>query len=149
MAESKNLMGLNLSVDNELVAEAAREAIVMSIAASMSNKEQIVKEFVKSMLSERVLAENGEKPRGYSSERTCSRMEYCVRKALEEIAREEVANMVEEQKPALRDLVRKEFQKENVQGQFVEMFMDSLADNVTNRYTSKISVEFAKRERDY
>jgi hypothetical protein len=145
MAESKNLMGLNLSVNNDLVAEAAREAIVASIAASMSNKEQIVKEFVKSMLSERVLAENGEKPRGYSSERTCSRMEYCVRKALEEIAREEVANMVEEQKPALRDLVRKEFQKKNVQGQFVEMFMDSLADNMTNRYTSKISVEFAKK----
>ena len=144
MAESKNLMGLNLSVDNDLVAEAAREAIVASIAASMSNKEQIVKGFVKSMLSERVLAETGEKPRGYSSERTCSRMEYCVRKALEAIAREEVANMVEEQKPALRDLVRKEFQKENVQGQFVEMFMDSLADNMTNRYTSKISVEFAK-----
>lgn len=145
MAESKNLMGLNLSVDNDLVAEAAREAIVASIAASMSNKEQIVKEFVKSMLSERVLADDGEKPRGYSSERTCSRMEYCVRKALEEIAREEVANMVEEQKPTLRDLVRKEFQKENVQGQFVEMFMDSLAGNMTNRYTSKISVEFAKK----
>ena len=53
--------------------------------------------------------------------------------------------MVEEQKPALRDLVRKEFQKENVQGQFVEMFMDSFADNMTNRYTSKISVEFAKK----
>ena len=145
MAESKNLMGLNLSVDNDLVAEAAREAIVASIAASMSNKEQIIKEFVKSMLSERVLADNGEKPRGYSSERTCSRMEYCVRKALEEIAREEVANMVEEQKPVLRDLVRKEFQKENVQGQFVEMFLDSLAGSMTNRYTSKISVEFAKK----
>lgn len=145
MAESKNLMGLNLSVDNDLVAEAAREAIVASIAASMSSKEQIVKEFVKSMLSERVLTDNGEKPRGYSSERTCSRMEYCVRKALEEIAREEVANMVEEQKPVLRDLVRKEFQKENVQGQFVEMFLDSLAGSMTNRYTSKISVEFAKK----
>ena len=109
------------------------------------NKEQIVKEFVKSMLSERVLAENGEKPRGYSSERTCSRMEYCVRKALEEIAREEVANMVEEQKPALRDLVRKEFQKKNVQGQFVEMFIDSLAGSITNLYSSKISVEFSKK----
>lgn len=146
MAESKNLMGLNLSVDNDLVAEAAREAIVASIAASMSNKEQIVKEFVKSMLSERVLADNGEKPRGYSSERTCSRMEYCVRKALKEIAREEVANMVEEQKPVLRNLVRKEFQKTKVQSQFVEMFMESLAGSMTNRYTSQISVEFAKKE---
>ena len=145
MAESKNLMGLNLSVDNDLVAEAAREAIIASVAANMSNKEQIVHEFVKSMLSEKVLVDNGEKPRGYCSERTCSRMEYCVRKALEEIAREEVANMVEEQKPALRDLVRKEFQKETVQGQLVEMFMDSLAANMTNRYTSKISVEFAKK----
>ncbi len=142
MAESKNLMGLNLSVDNDLVAEAAREAIVASIAASMSNKEQIVHEFVKSMLSERVLADNGGKPSGYRDERTCSRMEFYVRKALTELAKEEVANMIEEQKPALRNLVRKEFQKTKVQSQFVEMFMESLTGSVTGKYTANIAVDF-------
>ncbi len=149
MAEGKNLMGLNLSVDNALVAGAAREAIIASVAASMSNKEQIVHEFVKSMLSEKVLVDSGEKPRGYSYERTCSRMEYAVREALSDIAREEIASMIEGQKPTLRDLVRKEFQKENVQSQLVEMFVDSLAGSIGNRYTSKISVEFAKKELDY
>ena len=59
MSDSKNLMGLNLSVDNELIAEAAKEAIIAGIASAMSNKEQIVHEFVKATLTERVLVEDG------------------------------------------------------------------------------------------
>ncbi len=149
MAESKNLMGLNLNVDSELMAEAAKEAIISGIAATLQMKDQIVSEFVKSMLSEKVLIEDGSKPRGYSSEKTCSRMEYIVRKAFSEIIREEIANMLEEQKPQLRELVRKEFQKKQVQSQFVEMFMKSLTESITNKYSTKINVEFAENRDRY
>lgn len=142
MADSKNLMGLNLSVDNDLIADAAREAIIAGIAATLSNKEQIVHEFVKASITERVLVEDGSKPRGYNSEKTCSRMEWIVRKAIIELVKEEVANMMEEQKPVLRELIRKEFKKMDTQSKFVQMFMDSLTDSITNRYTAKINVEF-------
>lgn len=148
MAESKNLMGLNLNVDSDLIAEAVKESIIAGIAAGLNNKEQIIQEFVKASLTERVLVEDGSKPRGYSSEKTCSRMEYNVRKALSEIAKEELASMLEEQKPVLRDLVRKEFQKEQVQSQFVEMFMTSLTGSITSRYSTKVNLEFTKEE-DY
>ena len=147
MAESKNLMGLNLSVDSDLVAEAAREAIVASIASAMGNKEQIVQEFVKSMLTERVLVEDGTRPRGYSSEKTCSRMEYALRKAIMEETGNEIAAMIEEQRPMLRELIRKEFLKKQTQSKLVEMFMDSLSGSMDNRYTTKIDVSFEKRER--
>ena len=79
MAESKNLMGLNLNVDSDLIAEAVKESIIAGIAAGLNNKEQIIQEFVKASLTERVLVEDGSKPRGSSSEKTCSRMEYNVR----------------------------------------------------------------------
>ena len=147
MADSKSLMGLNLSVDNDLIAEAVRESIIASVAAGLSNKEQIVSEFVKASLTERVLVEDGSKPR-YSNDKTCTRMEYVVRKAIIDIAREEVMAMVEEQKPVLRDLVRKEFQKEPVQSKFVEMFMNSLSDTICDRYRTKINVEF-QQNTDY
>ena len=149
MADSKNLMGLNLNVDSELMAEAAKEAIIAGIASTLTMKEQIVNEFVKSMLSEKVLVEDGSKPRGYSSEKICSRMEYVVRKAIAEITKEEIEAMIEEQKPQLRELIRKEFQKKQVQSKFVEMFMDSLANTVTNQYRAKISVEFAEEKDRY
>lgn len=149
MAESKNLMGLNLNVDSDLIAEAVKESIIAGIAAGLNNKEQIIQEFVKASLTERVLVEDGSKPRGYSSEKTCSRMEYNVRKALSEIAKEELASMLEEQKPVLRDLVRKEFQKEQVQSQFVEMFMAALAGSITSRYSTKVNLEFTKNSEDY
>lgn len=149
MSESKNLMGLNLNVDSELMAEAVRETIVMSIAAGLENKEQIISEFVKASISERVLVEDGSKPRGYRDERTCSRMEWIIRKAINEIVREEIANMLEEQKPVLRELIRKEFQKKQVQSQFVEMFMKSLTDCITNQYRTTINLEFAEKRDRY
>ena len=149
MADSKNLMGLNLNVDSELMAEAAKEAIIAGVASGLEMKEQIVSEFVKSILSEKVLVEDGSKPRGYSSEKVCSRMEYVVRKAIIEITKEEIAAMIEEQKPQLRELVRKEFQKKQVQSKFVEMFMESLADSITNRYNTNINVEFSEKRDRY
>ena len=144
--ETKNLMGLNLNVDSEMIAEAVRETIIASIASGLDNKENIVNEFVRAILSEKVLVENGEKPRGYSSEKVCSRMEYGVRKAIIEITKEEIANMLEEQKPILRELIRKELMKSKTQSNLVSMFIDSLSMALTSRYNSTVSVDFSKKE---
>ena len=143
MAETKNLMGLNLNVDSELMAEAAKEAIIAGVASGLEMKETLVAEFVKSMLSERVKIEDG-KPSRWGNDECCSRMEYIIRKAFSDI-REELATMIEEQKPVLRELIRKEFQKKQVQSQFVEMFMKSLTDSITNQYSTKVNVEFAEK----
>ena len=146
MAETKNLMGLNLNVDSELMTEAAKEAIIAGVASGLEMKEQLVSEFVKSMLSEQVRISDG-RTKEYSNDKCCSRMEYIVRKAFTEIIREELAKMLEEQKPVLRDLIRKEFQKKQVQSQFVEMFMKSLTDSITNQYSTTVNLEF-KEKRD-
>ena len=146
MADTKNLMGLNLNVDSELMAEAAKEAIIAGVASALEMKEQLVSEFVKSMLSEQVRISDG-RTKEYSSDKCCSRMEYIVRKAFNEIIKEELAKMLEEQKPVLRDLIRKEFQKKQVQSQFVEMFMKSLTDSITNQYSTIVNLEF-KEKRD-
>lgn len=148
MSESKNLMGLNLNVDSELMAEAAKEAIIAGVASGLEMKESLVSEFVKSMLSEQVRIEDG-RTKQYSSDKCCSRMEYIVRKAFSDIVREEIAKMLEEQKPVLRELIRKEFQKKQVQSKFVEMFMESLADSITNRYNANINVEFSEKRDRY
>ena len=148
MAESKNLMGLNLNVDSELMAEAAKEAIIAGVASGLEMKEQLVSEFVKSMLSEQVRISDG-RAKEYSSDKCCSRMEYIVRKAFSDIVREELAAMLEEQKPVLRELIRKEFQKKQVQSQFVEMFMASLTENITSQYRTTINLEFAEKRDRY
>ena len=59
MAETKNLMGLNLNVDSELMAETAKEAIIAGVASGLEMKETLVAEFVKSMLSEQIRVEDG------------------------------------------------------------------------------------------
>ena len=148
MADTKNLMGLNLNVDSELMAEAAKEAIIAGVASALEMKEQLVSEFVKSMLSEQVRIEDG-RTRQYSSDKCCSRMEYIVRKAFSEIIREELAHMLEDQKPVLRELICKEFQKKQVQSQFVEMFMKSLSESITNQYDTKINLEFSEKRDRY
>ena len=148
MADTKNLMGLNLNVDSELMAEAAKEAIIAGVASGLEMKEQIVSEFVKSMLSEQVRIEDG-RTKQYSSDKCCSRMEYIVRKAFSDIVREELAKMLEEQKPVLRELIRKKFREKQVQSQFVEMFMKSLTDSITSQYSTTINLEFAEKRDRY
>ena len=143
MNENKNnLMGLNLSVNSELIADAVRETIVASIAEGLGNKDVIIREFVNSVLTDRVLVEDGSRPRGYSSEKTCSRLEYTIRKAITELAKEELVNMIEEQRPVLRDLIRKEFAKKNVQSGLVQMFMDSLKSTIEYPYRTKVYIDF-------
>lgn len=148
MSESKNLMGLNLNVDSELMAEAAKEAIIAGVASGLEMKESLVSEFVKSMLSEQVRIEDG-RTKQYSSDKCCSRMEYIVRKAFSDIVREEIAKMLEEQKPVMRELIRKEFQKKPVQSKFVEMFMASLTESLTDQYRTTINLEFAEKRDRY
>ena len=148
MSESKNLMGLNLNVDSELMAEAAKEAIIAGVASGLEMKEQLVSEFVKSMLSEQVRIEDG-RTKQYSSDKCCSRMEYIVRKAFSDIVREELAAMLEEQKPVMRELIRKEFQKKPVQSKFVEMFMASLTESLTDLYRTTINLEFTEKRDRY
>lgn len=143
--KTTNLMGLNLSVNSELIADAVRETIIASIAEGLGNKEAIIHEFVNSVMMDRVLVENGERPRGYSSEKTCSRLEYVIRKAIMEIVREEMINMVEEQKPVLRELIRKEFAKKNVQSELVQMFMDSMKGAIENPYRAQINIGFERK----
>lgn len=147
MSEQKNLMGLNLSVDSELMAAAAREAIIAGVASGLEMKEQLVTEFVKSMLSEQVRIEDG-RTKQYNSDKCCSRLEYIIRKAFADIVREELSAMIEEQKPQFRELIRKEFQKKTTQSKFVEMFLDALARDIGNKYKTSVSVSFDS-EKDY
>lgn len=147
MTDNKNnLMGLNLSVNSELIAEAVKETIIASIAEGLGNKEAIIHEFVRSVLTDRVLANDGGKPRGYGDEKTCSRLEFVIRKAIIDITKDELTNMIEEQKPVLRDLIRKEFLKQNVQEGLVDMFMKSMRDSITASYRTMVDVNFI---RDY
>ena len=144
--DNKNLMGLNLSIDNNLLAEAAHEAIIAGIAEEMKMKDEIVRQFVAAILSERVLPEDGGKPHGWSGEKTCSRMEYIVRKAICEIAKEELNNMLDEIKPQMQEAVRREFAKKKTQEGLVEMFLDAVKGSITNKYTTSINLQFTKEE---
>lgn len=143
MSSETSLMGLNLSVDNELLASAAREAIVASVAESLQMKDQLVHEFVKSMLTEKVRVEDGQ-PKRYSSDETCSRMEYYIRSALQEATREEIIKMLDEQRPLLREQIRNELAKTETRSKFVNMFIDSLTGTLENKYKAKVDVRFEK-----
>lgn len=143
MADTRNLMGLNLSVNEDLIADAVRESIVASIAASLSNSDKLVAEFVKQMLTRRVRTDDGTIPR-YSSDKTCTYMEYLVRKAIEEQTRAELVAMIDEQKPQLRKAIQREFQNKKMIDGFVGMFFDALKGTIDNNYTCKVHMDFTK-----
>lgn len=142
-----DIMGLNLSVDSNVMATAAREAIVSSVAEQLNMKDQLVQEFVKSLLTEKVNVEGGS-PKRFSGEDCCSRMEYILRKAFGETVKEEIAAMIEEQKPEIREAIKKELSKNSTKSKLVDMFVKSISDAVTCRYTAKVNIEFDQNKGD-
>lgn len=147
--ENKNLMGLNLNVDSELIAGAVRETIIASIVEAMGHKEEFIAEFVNSLISEKVRADNGSTPQGYSREVTCSRLEFYVRQALNEVFREALLKMVDEMKPQFREAIRSEIKKRETVDGFVEMFFDTVRDNLQSKYRTNVSLEFIKKDEQY
>ena len=140
-------MGLNLSVNDDVIASAVKESIVYAVAESLKCKDQLIEEFVKSLLTQRVRISDGQ-PSQYSSDKCCSKLEYMVRKALEEDVREEIKTMIEEQKPQIMSAIRSKLSNVNTQNEMVNMFIDSLKESVSNKYSTSVSFEFSKKK-DY
>ena len=101
-----NIVGLDLNIDNDYLAEAVKQTVIMGIAESLNGKNEIISQIVNSVLSTKV-DKNGNIS-NYSSDNKYSLIDFYVRKTLKEIAIEEIKNICEERKPEIREIIRRE-----------------------------------------
>ena len=137
-----NIVGLDLSIDNDYLMQAVKDTVMMGISESLNGKNEIVSQLVNSVLSTKVDKEG--KISGYSSENRYSLLEFYVRKLLKEITIEEIKKICEEKKPEIREIIRKELTKKASTQKFVDKFFDCMVENLDSSWKTQINIDFEK-----
>ncbi len=133
-----NIVGIDLNVDNNYLNEAVK-SIVMSGIAETLDKDKIVNGLVKAVLETKV----DEKGRisSYSSDNRYTLLEVYVNNIIREIVKEEMKKLVEEKRPKMQEIIRRELNKRATLDKFVDAF---ISNNLDSNWKTKISVEYEK-----
>ena len=141
-----NIVGLDLNIDKDYLAEAVKQTVIMGISESLNGKNEIVSQIVKMTLNTRVndkgIISN------YSSDNKYTLLEYYVRKMIKEVTAEEMNKMVEEHREDIAKAIRAELQKKVNYNKFVDRFIDNISNAVNNSWCPKIEVSF-DQHKDY
>lgn len=138
-----NIVGLNLDIDDNYLAEAIKNTVMTGIVESL-DKDKVVSGLVNTVLETKV-DKDGCISR-YSSDNTHTLLEVYVNKMIRDVAKEEMKKLVEEKRPKMQEIIRKELNKKATLDKFVDAFISNNLDNLDNNWKTKISVEYQKDE---
>lgn len=140
-----NIVGLNLDIDDDYLAEAIKNTVMTGIV-EMLDKDKIVSGLVNTVLETKV-DKDGCISR-YSSDNTHTLLEVYVNKMLRDIIKEEMKKLIEEKRPKMQEIIRRELNKKATINKFVDAFISSNLNNLDSDWKTKISVEYEKNK-DY
>lgn len=141
-----NIVGLDLNIDQDYLAEAVRQTVIMGISESLNGKNEIVSQIVKMTLNTRVSGKGTIS--SYESDNKYTLLEYYVREMIKEVAAEELQKIVDERKPEITKAIREELSKKVNYTKFVDSFIDNVSSAVSNTWGPKIEINFDQRK-DY
>lgn len=136
-----NIVGLNLDIDDNYLAEAIKNTVMTGIVESL-DKDKIVSGLVNTVLETKV-DKDGCISR-YSSDNTHTLLEVYVNKMIRDVIKEEMKKLVEEKRPKMQEIIRKELNKKATLDKFVDAFISNNLDNLDSNWKTKISVEYQK-----
>ena len=138
-----NIVGIDLNIDDNYLNEAVKSIVITGIAESL-DKEKIVNGLVKTVLETKVDEEG--KISSYSRDNRHTLLEVYVNKIIREIVKEEMKKLVEEKRPKMQEIIRRELNKRATLDKFVDAFISNNLDNLYNNWKTKISVEYEKNK---
>lgn len=140
-----NIVGLNLDIDDNYLAEAIKNTVMTGIVETL-DKDKIVSGLVNTVLETKV-DKQGCISR-YSSDNQYTLLEVYVNGMIRETIKEELKKLVEEKKPQMQEIIRKELNKKATLNKFVDAFITSNLNNLDNDWRTNIDIEY-KKIKDY
>lgn len=141
-----NIVGLDLNVDQDYLAKAVQESVMMGISESLNGKNEIVSQLVKMVLTTKV--DKTGKISSYSRDNEYTLLDYYVTKMIKEITAEEMQKMVDEHREEITKTIRAELSKKVNYNKFVDTFINNVSSAVSNSWCPKIEVKF-EQSKDY
>lgn len=142
-----NIVGLDLNIDQDYLAKAVQQTVLMGISESLNGKNEIVSQIVKMTLNTKV-SDKGTIS-SYDRDNKYTLLEYYVRKMITEVTAEEMQKIVDERKPEITKAIREELSKKVNYTKFVDAFISNISDAVSNSWCPKIEVSFEKEKERY
>lgn len=142
----ENLFGLNLNIDENYLANAVKQTVIMGISEALNGKNEIVSQIVNSVLTTKV-DKHGEISR-YPSDNKYSILDFYVQNLITEEVKEEIKLICEERRPEIREIIRKNLRKECTAEKFVDKFYDCMIQNLDSTWNTNVTVEFEKYKDD-
>ncbi len=141
-----NIVGLDLNIDQDYLAEAVRQTVIMGISESLNGKNEVVSQIVKMTLNTKVCDKGTIS--NYERDNKYTLLEYYVRKMITEVAAEELQKIVDERKPEITKAIREELSKKVNYTKFVDAFIGNISSAINNTWVPKIEINFDQRK-DY
>lgn len=137
MSEGKNLVGLNLNIDQDLIKESVEEIVRAGIVQALGDPSAIVKKCVDKTINQKV-DRDGKPGRGYSSD--IPYLQWLANKTVEDTVRSCITKYIEEhsaefEAEIMRQLDTKKFKKDTAAA-----FLQCLADQSTQYYKMSVGV---------
>ena len=141
-----NIIGLDLNVDRDYLADAVKQTVLMGISESLNGKNEIVSQIVKMTLNTKV-SDKGIIS-NYSHDYKYTLLEYYVRKMIKEVTAEEMQKIVDERRPEITKAIREELAKKVNYTKFVDAFIDNISNAINTSWCPRIEINFEKAK-DY
>lgn len=135
-----NIVGLDLNIDQDYLANAVQQTVLMGISESLNGKNQIVSQIVKMVLETKV--DKTGKISSYSSDNRYTLLNYYVTKMVQEVAAEEMKKMVDEHREDITKAIRSELAKKVNYNKFVDAFINNVSSAVSDSWCPKIEIHF-------
>ena len=138
-----NIIGLDLNIDQNYLADAVKQTVIMGISESLNGKNEIVSQIVKMVLTTKV--DKTGKISSYSSDNKYTLLEFYVQKMIKEVTAEEMQKIVDEHRDDITKAIRSELAKKVNYSKFVDAFIDNVSSAVSNSWCPRIEIKFDQR----
>ena len=141
-----NIVGLDLKINENYLADAVKQTVIMGISESLNGKNEIVSQIVKSVLSIKV--DDKGTVSSYNSYNKFTLLEWYTSNILRDLAKEEIKNIVDERRTELRKMIRTELSKKGNLDKFVNTFIKNTTESLDSAWKTTINIDFEARNGD-
>lgn len=142
---SNNILGVDLKIDQEYISNCVKEVVNASMVEALGAKNDIVEIVVRELLNTKVDSRGDVTTSSYNSEKLIN---YELKKQIRDVVIETIKKTIEEKRPILEEMIKKEISKKANLNKFVDSFINNTTKTLENSYSTKINIEFEK-EKDY
>lgn len=140
MNKQGSIIGLNLGIDDNYLAEVVKQTVIAGISESLNGKNEIVSQLVHDVLNLKV--DKTGKVSSWERDNNITLLEYHVRRAINDVAKEEIAQAIEKSKPKIRKAIKNELCKEGAMDNIAAAFVSKLTSEITNGWRTNIEINF-------